>query len=311
MRALITIAIYLLVAGLLYWFISQEIVAFSHLLSHLEWHYLLLCLFLQIPIIFFLVWPSTYLINTLGYGIRLIDVFLLSHVCNLLNNILPYRPGIGVRWLFLKHHYNIPTKTFLLNSVCFYSLALLIALFVFIGTSAFLQVPTALLDIDQNKPLQILGPLMVVGIGFIYFIYKKSKSPHEFKEYFLKIRQHKERIPIFIGSLLLNILLMAACLSLCFIALGQPIHYLVCIWLISATVLTSTFHVTPGNIGISEFIIGSLTQFLINDFNIGFAAFLLFRITQISAAALIGFPSIHYVMNGHRSAIFKPFSANP
>ena len=98
---------------------------------------------------------------------------------------------------------------------------------------------------------------------------------------------------------------MGVCLYCCFLALNNPLDFSICIWLISGIVLSSTVHVTPGNIGIAEFVVGTLTEFLIGDFNLGFAAFLLFRFTQLSAAILIGLPSIHYIINGHRGAIFQ------
>ena len=302
-RVLFSVLVYILViiglAALLQTYYSDLKALFSRVDM---WDFVIISL-LQCPIIVLLIWPSVYLIRQHGYYVSFRDIFLLAHVCNMFNSILPYRPGIGIRWLFLKHHYKVPTMVFIINSVCFYSFLLLFTLIVFILMGMHLDLPERFYA--SSKSPYVTAVLAMLGILFVGTVARKVKNKNLIVQYIQKVSQKKLSLLIFLVTTSSNIFLMAFALYLAFAALGQTLYPGACLWLICGLVLSSTVHVTPGNIGISEFVVGSLTEYMFHDFSLGLAAFLIFRVTQMTTAFIIGLPSIHYIVNGDRKAIFE------
>ena len=75
-----------------------------------------------------------------------------------------------------------------------------------------------------------------------------------------------------------------------FYAMGLHASFALAAIVVSLITLSSIILITPGNVGISETIVGLITQQLYGDFAIGFSSIALYRACNIATAVLAGMP---------------------
>lgn len=206
--------------------------------------------------------------------IHWIDWMGLSFIASFLNQFLPYRPGIAARFLYLRKHYGMTFPQFSLIMFIYVLLTFLCGL-LFFSAGFFINLPPEFYFIFY----------LSVGILFItiltYFLLKKRFNFHNFiKHPFILL------ITFFIFFVIQ--LIGTGCLYLAFIALHCPFSFLNCIFLTGLLCITMIFPITPGNIGILETLLGTLTHLMVNDFTIGFSAMALLRAAQWIVVLVFG-----------------------
>lgn len=206
--------------------------------------------------------------------IHWIDWFGLSFIASFLNQILPYRPGMAARFIYLKKHYGMTLSQFSLIMFIYFLLISFCGL-LFFSTVFFLPLPQEFYDIFY------LGIAILLISFLIYVLLKKRLNLHNFiKHPFVLL----SAFFIFFVIQLIN----TFCLYLAFNALHCPFSFLHCVFLNGLLCIIMLFPVTPGNIGILETLLGTLTHLMVNNFTIGFSVMALLRATQWVVVLLLG-----------------------
>jgi uncharacterized membrane protein YbhN (UPF0104 family) len=268
---------------------------FKNVLYNLSWSNFSYLILLQIFIIGSGGFPFKILCLPLNIHIHWRDWFGLSFAASLLNQALPYRPGLAFRYVYLKSHYGLKGADFF--AVMFVYLILMLASALCLAFLACFSsdLPAAL----EGKLLPALGYFLVmILILMLIRAWSKHKNitlpgMHALQ----KIWHHPWQLIWSTLSILLALLAGSFAFYLIFSQLHSPLPIGQCIFLISLLSLSMLIPITPGNIGIAEAIIGTMTQILYGDFTQGFMAVLLFRLSQFTVATLVGGPFLAFFAN--------------
>lgn len=212
------------------------------------------------------------------------DWFGLSFIANFINQLLPYRPGMAIRYFYLHQHYQMKVVQFTLIMIIYF------ALMIFIG-SGFALIGFFLphLPREYYTTLTLIALIGVACIGFFTVIHWISpRMAQHFKDAAVLFKKQPYALISSFVCLLGMHLVGGALLFLTFTALDTPISMIHCLFLTGLMSLTMIFPVTPGNIGILETIVGSLTQMMYGNFSIGFSAIALFRASQWIPSFILG-----------------------
>lgn len=228
------------------------------------------------------------------YDIRLHwqDWLGLSFIANFLNQLLPYRPGMGFRYLYLRHHYQMKTSHFLTIMLIYFLLTVLASTFFSVIGWIFSDLPKTF---DHITLIALL-----IGIGILIGLLG-IKLQNRFLLRILPLA-HLHKIIIVLETLLDNPrvlfeslailalinILSAFLFQLIFISIGAPIAFSICLFLIGIMSIAMIFPITPGNIGVLETLFGTLTQLLYQDYGIGFSAVALYRVSQWIPSLFLG-----------------------
>jgi len=215
------------------------------------------------------------------YGIQLKhkDWIGLSFIANLLNQFLPYRPGMGFRYWYLQRHYQLKGSQFIIIMLIYLALMVLMSgLFVFVGW-IFLRplLPTAF-----NQLLIVSGICGIILIFLWIFLQKNRTS-----QVTPLLRAPRSIIAAW-GVMGIIHGLSALIFYKALLAVGAPVTWSACLFLVGICTLASIFPITPSNIGILESLAGTFSLLLYNDFALGFTAAVLYRTTQWVPALLLG-----------------------
>jgi uncharacterized membrane protein YbhN (UPF0104 family) len=255
--------------------------------SRVKWSYIGLLSFLHIPMIAlgglsFKILCSHYHIN-----LRFKDWAGLSFIANFLNQLLPYRLGMGFRYIYMRQHFKMSNAQFIYVMLIYFIFTVVIcAIFALLGW-LISDLPS---DFDK-----LFYVTCFVGILFVSFIiwlkvthFNASKTVGEM----LKALQQLIASPkICVLSLLALIgvnLLSTALFYICLFAIDAPLPIAQCLFLVGILTVAMLFPLTPGNIGVLEALFGTLTQVIYHDFSMGFAAIALYRVSQWIPSIILG-----------------------
>ncbi|MBS0289179.1 MAG: flippase-like domain-containing protein [Proteobacteria bacterium] len=273
---------------------------------------------LQIPMIACGGLAFKILCTALGIEIRWQDWAGLSFIANFLNQLLPYRPGVGFRYLYMRQHYHMKTSQFFHVMFIYLLLTLLVScLFTLFGW--------LMTDIPNNFNIMVLCALgFSLGMIVAFILLKKQKflinaSMHKTQEqslaaklmhaFFTLINNPAALLGATLSLLCVN-LFTAAIFYFVFMSTGSPLPLGDCFFLVGIVVLAMIIPITPGNIGVLETLVGTLTQALYHDFSLGFGVTALFRASQWLPSMLLG-TGFSLFLVGSLIPKFKPLQLGP
>ncbi|MFO1258460.1 MAG: lysylphosphatidylglycerol synthase transmembrane domain-containing protein [Gammaproteobacteria bacterium] len=266
--------------------------------SVLSWSHFLILNFLQVIIIGCGGLPFKTLCLALNINIRFRDWLGLSFAASLLNQALPYRPGLAFRFFYLKAHYQLNGPAF--GAVSFIYLILMTLSAIVLGFLAclFSNLPTEL----EDKLLPALG---VFSLAIMILILIKWWSKGQIIRLpgipeCHKIVQHPRYLIWSTFYVIFALLIGSLSFYLIFNEIRVPLPFSQCVFLISLLSISMLVPITPGNLGIAETIIGSLTHLLYGDFTQGFMAVILFRLSQLTVSLTLGGPFLTYFVSNKK-----------
>lgn len=220
------------------------------------------------------------------YGIRLrwLDWIGVSFIANFINQCLPYRPGMAFRFFYFRQHYHMTFVQFSFLMLLFFSIMLLCGL-IFSG------IGWMIIDIPKKQSeFFLIVSVTFVGLVGLFWVFKKIG--------FSIVQQHM--LPVLSSLIVLTVMhFLGACLFFTgFYALSYPVSFFDCVFMIGVLSVSSIFPITPANIGVSETLLGTLTQLLYNDFSIGFAVMTLCRASQWVISVMFG-GGFSFILMGH------------
>lgn len=221
------------------------------------------------------------------------DWFGLSFIANLMNQLLPYRPGMGFRYLYLYRHYKMKFTQFTLIMIIYFIITLATGLLFSaagwgikgLGTSYYKMLH---LSLWLSITLIIFFVLLKI-FPFHYFNSPTLKKIIENVKQAFRLFTKSPKI-LFISTICIIVMHLncAVLLFFSFKALNSQIPLLHCIFLTGLLSIAMIFPVTPGNIGVLEALMGTLTQLMYNNFTLGFSATALFRASQWVVSLIFG-----------------------
>lgn len=212
--------------------------------------------------------------------LRWVDWFGLSFIANFMNQLVPYRPGMGFRYLYLHQHYKMRLTQFTFIMLGYFIIMLLSGI---AFTASGWLIPG--LPVVFYKTLTIS---LIVAIGLVVILVLLKHLQHSLWK---AIALYTNNPNILLTSwlcLLVMHFLGALLLLISFKALAFSPPFLHCIFLTGLLSIAMIISVTPGNIGVLEMLLGTLTQIMYNDFTVGFSAMALFRASQWFTSLFLG-----------------------
>lgn len=253
--------------------------------------FILISIVLQIPMIASGGLAFKILCTSLDISMRFKDWVGLSFIANFLNQLLPYRPGVGFRYLYMRQHYHMKAVQFVHVMFIYFLLTML-------SSCAFTLIGWFNSKITTNYYTHILSACgffiaILLCIFFLRFLFSHNRPSHSgFIEKLTVALNTLLNNPGALISATLSLLtlnaLTAIIFYLIFLSLGNPLPFADCIFIVGIVILSMIIPITPGNIGVLESIVGTLTQMLYQDFSLGFSATALFRVSQWIPSVLLG-----------------------
>lgn len=256
---------YALSIGIIWIIILKHGPAIARLLSKVPLREAIGLMILQIPMLAFGGYAFQILAKNKGMPLAWQEWAGLSFIANLLNQFLPYRPGMVFRYFYLRHNYQIKPKNFMQLSFFYFGIVLTLSAAFTLGgafQSGFLP---------PFHPLMMVSCLLLLIAGGSFFLLDN------------KVTLLFSSCPLFAMMSLTAFILWG-----CFWATGKPVPFVHCIFLAGVINVALIFPITPGNIGILEGLIGLVTQHFYQDFSLGFSVCALYRATQSIASLLMG-----------------------
>lgn len=263
----------------------------------IKWHWLTLIILIQTLVI--LCHGYTFKVLSCCYQIELKwqEWMGLSFIANLLNQLLPYRPGMGFRFFYLKKKHHIKMSEFIYISLIFFLCMITISA----ALAALGWIFSPYLIEHRLFTLVIFSTGLLSFIFLFWLVFKKQSISSKSSELVIKGQSikramdalqfimHSPRIVLSaILTLLLASLLQALLFYFNFHAINAAIPFSLCLFLVGVFVVVMLFPITPGNVGVLETAFGTLTQLIYNDFGIGFSSIALFRLCQFLPAVILG-----------------------
>jgi uncharacterized membrane protein YbhN (UPF0104 family) len=277
--------------GLMLFFYLDD---FIYLFSQLDYLPLLFLIGLQVPIIGIGGYPFKRLMNCFGYQIHWHHWLGLSFVSNLLNQLLPYRPGIAFRYIFLKKHYDLPIKTYTFTTLFYFGILVLSSSLMIIIPWIFYDLPASFDEHLLLACIVLFSAILAAGLIRLIFSLKNKISPNSNPKNISFLPQVKAVLNDFpsmlaclTGFCIIQALIVISFLII-FSALGKPLILSHAFFIVGVTTLGLLFPITPGNLGVLEGLMGGLTQALYGNFGLGFGAVIIYRIAQFLIAILFG-----------------------
>ena len=204
----------------------------------------------------------------------------LAFFANFINQLLPYRPGILLRYIYLKRHYQMCIRDYLSLNFFFFVLMLICGCLFFVLGFIYLPVPIR----EKFSALHISTTFVVwsaavicstlIMMHFIITIVSNRNLDAIFKR--AKLLLSSKGLHGFLTMLAAH---MALCISFysAFAALDIPIPLTEAIFISGTVSISMIFPITPGNVGVIESLVGMLTLWWYGDFGRGVAVCLLYR----------------------------------
>ena len=142
------------------YFIYQHNQALVTTLKSVQLKYLLVIALFQVAFMGLQGLPFNWLTKTKGADMHTQHWLGLALICSMLNQILPYRPGIGFRIYFLYKYYQLTMKDILHLNMLYFAQSFVISTIMLV-----LFLPLLDIHLPFKKPLLLL--LLVGSAGFI------------------------------------------------------------------------------------------------------------------------------------------------
>lgn len=272
------------------------------LFQNVEWWHILLLGILHIPIIALGGFSFNILCGIYKIHLSFRDWFGLSFIANLLNQLLPYRPGIGFRFLYLKYRYQFTFSCFFNITLFSFLITLSASALIVCFTWHFIHLPQ-----QFNKMFLTTGGIVLIMalIISLYFALPFLKSKIHALHYL--IQAPGMLIKVLCNNLLVHFLYALSFFIACK-AMNTPLSFLDCLFFSGIITAAQIFPITPGNIGLLELLFGMMTQVLYQHFSMGFSIVALYRgslwITSFFLGTLFSFMLIGSMIPNMQSLKF-------
>lgn len=259
---------------------------FRHLFTQLRPSYLGWLIVLQILLIGLSGFPFYVLVKGFGTAIHWQHWVGLSFIANLLNQLIPYRPGVAFRYIYLKRHYNLSLRVYSFATLFYFMILMLCGGLMVVVPGVHSPVAT---DPISLALLALFGAF--VCLGFLLLLLRRRDSTTPKLVFMASIKRAIKRPNTLVlslgGFLLLQGLTLASFWTI-FHGLGNPIPFDQLVMLVGLVTLGLLFPITPGNLGVLELMLGGMTEALYGQFGLGFSAIMIFRIAQLLVALCFG-----------------------
>lgn len=265
------------------------------ILGQVKWWIICILILLHISLITLGGFAFKILCTPFDIHLRWQDWAGLSFIANLLNQLFPYRPGMGFRYLYLRQRYKMTSAEFIY-------VMLVYLLFTLAISAAFTLVGAYFGKVPQRFNHLTLMALLLFGLGLFCILWLAMRQRHiEVLEKniigrFIQKTLHAMHIlinnPVILISSTLTLVLVntltAVIFYFTFIAAGTPLPFSSCLFFVGIIVMAMIFPITPGNIGVLETLAGTLTQMMYQDFSLGFSVTALYRASQLIPSIILG-----------------------
>jgi len=271
------------IVGMFYHYRSDILAVFSRV----QWSYIGILSLLHIPMIALGGLSFKLLCSHYKIFLKFKDWAGLSFIANFLNQLLPYRLGMGFRYLYMRQHFHMTNRQFIYVMLIYFVFTIVIcAIFALLGW-VFSNLPA-----NFNHLFYVTCLLGFLFTGFIIWLkHRHFKATNTLGEALKALQDLIADPKIFLFSFISLIfvnLLMTALFYLCLLAIHAPLPISHCLFLVGVLTIAMLFPLTPGNIGVLEALFGTLTQVIYHDFSMGFAAIALYRVSQWIPSIILG-----------------------
>lgn len=267
---------------------AQEI---YKLFKHITWDYSFVTILLHIPNIALGGLSFHFIAKRFHVYQQFRDWFGMSFVANFLNHLLPYRPGVLLRYFYLRKHYHMRTSDYVyVTLTCFFVILTIGALFTLWGWAFGSK-------IHEFYIFPIITVMILFIITAIIYALKRAERRNgpplhdmiqDWIHHLNLIFNRPLNLILCLCAIILLNLITALVFYILFIALNTPIEFNYAIFIAGVLNLALLFPITPGNIGVLETLVGILTSNAFNDFSLGFSVVALYRITQWVPSLVLG-----------------------
>jgi uncharacterized membrane protein YbhN (UPF0104 family) len=239
----------------------------------------------------------TYMLRRLGVQEPFTEGFLLTGAGFLLNH-LPLNAGFVMRAVVLRRDHALPYSSYvsltLVNSVVNVGVAALVAL---VG----LHFGSADAKVSQVAMRVAFGGLLLVSLAALFLPNMPLPRGKNFVSRQLRnlaagvelIRGRGGAVLVLALLALTKIMTVALRLGVCFFLLSKPISALGSMLLAAVQNLTATVNLTPGNLGLREFLVSVASTEVGTSQTIGLAAASIDRVVSVIYALATGLPGIY------------------
>lgn len=268
----------------LFYYHHVEIIA---VFLRVEWAYIGILSLLHIPMIALGGLSFKFLCSHYHIHLRWTEWAGLSFIANFLNQLLPYRLGMGFRYLYMRQHFQMTNAQFVYVMFIYFIFTIVIcALFALLGW-LWSELPQSFNQLFYISCL--IGGIFASLI--LWLKLSRFKTTKMLGSILQALQQLIADPKIFFYSLLALVgvnVLTTLLFYLCLMAIHAPLPIAPCLFLVGILTVAMLFPLTPGNIGVLEALFGTLTQLIYHDFSMGFAAIALYRVSQWLPSILLG-----------------------
>lgn len=285
----ISLLLLVLFVGFCFWLLYKHYNALIDYFYALNWHHFVLICIAHTAFVALGGLAFAKLCQVKNYHTKWYEWLGLSFFANFFNQLLPYRPGLVIRYAYLKRNYHISLKDYLnINFIFFIFITLAALLFFLFG---FMYIPTEI----KNKFVQfnisatslfwgfIILLFTAATVLYIYTVYHNTQNRHFWHN--LKRMFFSENILSFFSIILMQLFLTLG-FYLCFYSLNIQLPFFEVVCISGAVSLSMILPITPGNLGIIEWLMGTLTLWWYDDFTLGLATALIYRAALLISASI-------------------------
>ncbi|MCS5710830.1 lysylphosphatidylglycerol synthase domain-containing protein [Candidatus Berkiella aquae] len=255
--------------------------------AHVKWSYVGVLSVIHIPMIALGGLSFKFLCSHYQIYLRWTEWAGLSFIANFLNQLLPYRLGMGFRYIYMRQHFQMSNAQFIYVMLVYF-------IFTIIFCAFFALIGWLFSDLPSSFNL-LFYITCAIGLGFAGFIIwlklSSIKTSQSIGESLKALQDLLSDPKIFLYSALSLIgvnILTAILFYICLMAIHAPLPITHCLFLVGILTAAMLFPLTPGNIGVLEALFGTLTQMIYHDFSMGFAAIALYRVSQWIPSIILG-----------------------
>lgn len=230
--------------------------------------------------------------------------YLSVFFIGLLINYSPIRIGIAARAFYLAKYHSINLSTFTALSI--FRLLAMILMSGLVAGIAVLCLPTGIMAADILLLLFFLSCVVIPLIIFssIWLDYWKylpgnliGNPVASFGRSFRQVNNKLGILPVISALVSLQFIFVAVRMKLCFDYAGIDIGLLALMVLAPLGAMLSVLAITPGGIGVREFVVASVCALLGYSFEQGMQALIIDRISMIAVALLLGSGSMPFLLS--------------
>jgi len=272
---------------------------FAELANKASYRMVAIIIACQIFLIALTGFPFKTLFSVLGTRLPAKEWISLSFASNFANYIAPFRPGLAIRYLFMRKRYQSTLKEMALVTLSYSMVLFLVSALLVLALLPFFQSP----NIRQTSLLVFSGILVLIIFAALMVLIKYTKLLERLPEKILKfvnallgiVRQRSVTLNLILQFIIINFL-AALTYYFAFLAFSVPINMANILIIAPLTTLASVITLTPGNIGITESIVGLITSYGGGDFSTGFLVTSLVRVCNIVVSVGFGVFCSSYLM---------------